>query len=146
MARVYATPGDYEAYTGSPAPEGALVLLARATGMLEARVLRLCRYETDGDGMPTHPAVLAAVRDAVCAQVQWWDEIGDSTGAAGAGWGTVALGSARLGRSAGGRSGGDADVSGAASAAREIAPQAWDAFRSPDLTPDLFRLGAVIAC
>ncbi|MFF5589728.1 head-tail connector protein [Streptomyces hygroscopicus] len=135
MARVYATAADYQQYTGQAPPADVDQLLARATRMLEAQVLRLCWYEVDTDGMPTNSTVLEAIGRAVCAQVQWWGELGDSIGAAGVGWGSVGIGSVSLSRSG--------SASGAASAAREVAPQVGDELQSPDLTPDIFRLGAV---
>lgn len=136
MARVYATSGEYETYTGATAPASIGQLLADASRMLEARVFRLCWYEADETtGMPTNAFVLAAFSDATCAQAQWFDEVGDSTGAAGAGWTSLSLGSASMSRSG--------PVSGDASPAREIAPKAWDALTGMDLTPDIFRLGEV---
>ncbi|MER8158162.1 hypothetical protein [Streptomyces sp. NPDC094472] len=135
MARVYATAADFQGYTGQAPPADVDQLLARATAMLEAQVLRMCWYDVDSDGMPTNPLVLEAIRNAVCAQVQWWGELGDSIGAAGVGWGSVGIGSVSLSRSG--------SASGPASAAREIAPQVADELQSPDLTPDIFRLGAV---
>ncbi|WP_247615836.1 hypothetical protein [Streptomyces sp. MK37H] len=136
MARIYATAADFQDYTGQAPPADVDQLLTRATAMLEAQVLRFCWYDVDSDGMPTNPLVLEAIRRAVCAQVQWWGEVGDSIGAAGVGWGSVAIGSVNLGRSV-------TSVSGADSAARQIAPQVADELQSPDLTPDVFRLGAV---
>ena len=137
MARVYANPAELAAYTGQAAPADADVLLARASRMLEAEVLRYCRYDVDAaTGMPTHELVLAALRDAVCAQVQWWGELGDSTGAIGAGWGSVSIGSVSL-------SGAASKGGGSMAAARQLAPQALDALQSPDLTPDIWRMGAV---
>lgn len=136
MARIYATSAEYTAYTGQTPPADIGQLLADASRMLEAQVFRLCWYEVDGNGYPSNAVVLAAFSDAVCAQAQWWDELGDSTGAAGVGWGTVSLGSAQLSRSV-------TATSGAASSAREIAPKAMDALLSMDLTPAIFQLGAV---
>jgi len=136
MARVYATSEQYETYTGAAAPDGIVQLLADASRTLEARVFRLCWYEVDDAGMPSNATVLQAFADAACAQAQWWDEVGDSVGALGAGWSSVSLGSASLSRSGGG-------TSGAASAAREIAPKVWDALQGMDLTPDILRLGEV---
>lgn len=136
MARVYATSEQYETYTGATPPANVDQLLADASRTLEARVFRLCWYEVDDDGMPSDATVLQAFADAACAQAQWFDEVGDSTGAAGAGWGSVKLGTAQMSRSV-------TDVSGAASAGREIAPKVWDALQGMDLTPDIFRLGEV---
>ncbi len=137
MARIYATSTDYQTYTGQTPPTGIDVLLADASRFLEARVFRLCWYETDAvTGMPTNTLVIGAFRDAACAQAQWWDELGDSTGAGGAGWGSVSLGSAQMSRSV-------TNVSGEASPAREIAPKAVDALSGMDLTVDIFALGQV---
>lgn len=137
MARVYADQAAYVAYTGGTAPAGVDGLLAAASRMLDARVFRLCVYDADpATGMPTNPAVTAAFSDAVCAQAEWWDELGDHVGAAAAGWGNVQIGSARLGRSV-------TTVGGDDSAARQIAPAVWDALRSPDLTRDVLVLGEV---
>ncbi|WP_060887284.1 hypothetical protein [Streptomyces caniscabiei] len=139
MARIYATSAEYTAYTGQTPPSDIGQLLADASRFLEAEVFRLCWYEVvDGTGYPSNATVLAAFSDAVCAQAQWWDEVGDSTGASGVGWGTVRLGSAQMSRSV-------TTTSGASSPAREIAPKALDALQGMDLTPDIFRLGAVVS-
>lgn len=136
MARIYATSADYQTYTGQTPPSDIDQLLADASRFLEAEVFRLCWYEVGGDGYPSNATVRQAFEDAVCAQAQWFDELGDSVGAAGAGWGSVSLGSAQLSRSV-------TNVTGGASAAREIAPKAMDALQGMDLTPDIFRLGMV---
>lgn len=137
MARVYATSADYEAFTGQAPPSDITTLLARAATFLEARVFRLCWYRVDEDGLPSETVVSEAFRDSVCAQVQWWDEVGDSIGAAGAGWSSVSIGSASMSR-------GSAAPGGEDSPARQIAPQVWDILRSPDLTPDVLGLGTVV--
>jgi hypothetical protein len=137
MARIYATVTDLIAFTGDPAPDNAAMLLADAHRFLDANVFSSCLYDVDATtGMPTNTVVLAALRDAVCAQVQWWDELGDSIGAAGAGWGSVQIGRMQLARSV-------TNVSGAASPAREVAPKVGDVLGSSDLTPEIFRLGLV---
>jgi hypothetical protein len=121
---------------GSSPPSDAEQLLAKASRFFDSQVFRLCRYEVDTDGYPSNALVVEAFRDAVVAQVEWWGELGDSTGAAGVGWGSVEIGSVKLGRSV-------TAVSGDASPARQVAPEAWDALRSSDLTPDIFELGMV---
>ncbi|MFD8611076.1 hypothetical protein [Streptomyces sp. NPDC059631] len=120
---MYATPDQLAAYTGQPAPADAERLLTRATRFLDQNVLKACWYDTDDDGMPTAPELRDALQEAVCIQVAWWDEVGDSTGAAGAGWGSVTLGPVTLGRSV-------TDVSPDASPARQLAPEAWDLLHS----------------
>jgi hypothetical protein len=134
VARVYATPEQLSAYTGRPAPDDADNLLTRASQFLDTEVLKSCVYDVGTDGMPTAPDVAAGFAQAVCAQVAWWDEIGDSTGAAGAGWGAVTLGPLSLSRSV-------TDVSPYASAARQLAPAAWDALCV--LPPELFVRGVI---
>jgi hypothetical protein len=136
----YATADDLAAYPGGAAVSDtdAPVLLARANRFLAANLFRLCWYQSDGDGIPTDATVAQAFTDAVCAQVVWWDELGDSTGAVGAGWGSVQIGSVNLSRSV-------TNVDASASPARQIAPEVIDILQSPDLTPDRLTIGLVIS-
>ncbi|MFH8619165.1 hypothetical protein ACH4E8_29445 [Streptomyces sp. NPDC017979] len=138
MARIFATSAQYEQYTGSPAPADVGRLLAYASRLLESRVFRLCWYETDPDGYPSNPLVRSAFADATCAQAEWGEEVGDTTGAAGVGWGSVSIGSVQLSRSVTAVSGDDAP-------GRQIAPAVWDHLRSPDLTPDILTIGLVVS-
>lgn len=140
MARVYATAAQYEAYTGvSPAPADIEARLKRASAFLDSRVFRLCAYDVDDTGMPSNSLVAAAFSDACCAQVEWGVDVGDTTGAAGVGWGTMSIGSATLSRSVTATSGDEAP-------GRQIAPAVWDALHSPDMTPDVLVVGAVATC
>ena len=139
MARVYATADDYATFTGAAAPADIGQLLAQASRFLDSNLFRLCRYEADQDtGMPTDPVVLGAFSDAACAQAQWWNEIGDTLGTVGVGWSTVSVGSVSLSRGT---------KVGAASAedqaARQIAPQVYDALTAPELTAWRFRMGEI---
>ncbi|MDQ0943272.1 hypothetical protein [Streptomyces sp. V1I1] len=137
MARIYATSAQYVTYTGLAAPADIAKMLADASRMLDSKVFQYCWFAADSvTGMPTNALVLQAFADATCAQAEWGDETGDTTGAAGAGWGTAELGSAKLGRSV-------TAVSGADAPGRQIADKVWDSLRSPDLTPDIFVLGMV---
>ncbi|MFE9645315.1 hypothetical protein ACFYO0_14600 [Streptomyces sp. NPDC006365] len=138
MARIYATSADYQAYTGQTAPTDIVARLGRASRFLDAEVFRLCWYEVHEDGHPSNTIVKAAFADAVCAQVQWWAETGDELGTAGQ-WSSVSIGSVSLSRS-GSSSGSSAPVGG-----RTVADAALEALRTPDLTPDIFRLGLVVA-
>jgi hypothetical protein len=138
--RVYATLGDYESYPGAPpATAETTAQLLTASRMLERLVLRHCRYDVDDAGLPVHPLVIAALRDAVCAQVAWWQTVGDPSGADAVGWGSISIGSVQLGRSV-------TAVSGEDAPARQLAPEVWDALQDPSLTPDIFRMGAVTTC
>ncbi|MFJ7070183.1 hypothetical protein [Streptomyces sp. NPDC101115] len=139
MARVYATSSQYTEYTGEAAPTDIDVRLARASDFLEARIFRFCLFDVDGDGYPSNALVAEAFAKATCAQVQWGVDVGDITGAAGVGWSKVQLGTARLERS-------DTVKTGDQSAARQIAPAAWDPLGSSDLTPDILWIGAVMTC
>ncbi len=94
--RVYATPGELVAYTGELPPDGARRLLLRASRLVEA-LTRCAVYDVDADGLPTDALVAAAFRDACCAQVVWFEETGDSTGA-GAQYQSVSIGSVSLTR------------------------------------------------
>ncbi len=137
-SRVYATVQEYEADAG-PAPEGTAARLRTASRMLDRIVLRFCLYDTDSNGAPAHPLVAGAFREAVCAQVRWWSQVGDPSGADAVGWNSVGIGSVTLSRP-------ENTASGEGSSARQVAPEAWDALLSPDLTPDIFRMGAVASC
>lgn len=137
MARIYATAADLAAYTGATAPADADALLAKASRFLDAAVFRLCWYIPDpATGMPTDAVVIAALRDATCAQAAWWTQLGDSTGAMGAGWGQIRIGRVDMSRSLVATQAED-------SPARQVAPEVWDVLGSPDLTPDVFRVGEI---
>lgn len=137
MARIYATSAQYATYTGQAAPADIDARLARASRFLDSEVFRLCWYEVDEDGYPAHTLVREAFADAVCAQVLWWAETGDELGTAGQ-WGSVKIGSVSLS--------GPTSSSGGTSTGRTVADVALEALRTPDLTPDLFRLGEVVQC
>lgn len=132
----YATPEQYAAYVDpEPSPDNIGNLLRDASLMLDSRVLRYALYDVNADGAPTDPLVVQALADAVCAQVEWWGEIGDSTGAMGVGWGGVSAGSVSMSRSV-------TAVSGDDSPARQFAPKVADHLTAPNLHCRL-RLGWV---
>lgn len=88
--RVYATAADYYRFIGGDQPveendepvtdKQLDATLRRASTQVESYV-RLARYETDEDGYPVDPDVSEAMTEATCAQITWWDETGDITGA-----------------------------------------------------------------
>lgn len=96
--RVYATAADLAAsiYAVTPPPADVDNRLARASGIVEHAVA-LARYDVDANGLPTDAAVAEAMRQATCAQVAYWAETGDVSGAA-AGWSQVGIGSVHLAR------------------------------------------------
>ncbi|WP_432026836.1 hypothetical protein [Streptomyces sp. 1222.5] len=92
MGRVYATPE--QVWTGQP-PADADRLLARASEDIDDALLTAV-YRTDSAGVPTDPAVVTALAEAVRAQIEYWAATGDDgTGAAGK-WDAVSIGPVSL--------------------------------------------------
>jgi hypothetical protein len=125
VSRIYATPEQLSAWTGQPAPDGAERLLARASEDVDDALL-CAVYLTDTAGMPTDPAVVQALADATCAQVEYQLAAGDDgTGAAGR-WGSVSIGPVSL-----------SDRRDSTPAANEVdlAPRAYRALKRARLLP-----------
>lgn len=80
MAFPYATSEELATWLGTDAPAGADRLLTIASHRIK-RVIRHALYDTDDDGEATDEDVIAALRDATCAQVQYMTVTGDETGA-----------------------------------------------------------------
>jgi hypothetical protein len=77
MAAAYATPADLAAWLETDPPADADRLLRRASDLLDATVYGA--YAVDaGTGLPADPAAAAALRDAACAQVEFWVEVGEA--------------------------------------------------------------------
>lgn len=66
MARVYATPAQYEDYTGKAAPSNVDALLRLSSRVVDALLVGVV-YDTDADGYPTDADVTQALADATCA-------------------------------------------------------------------------------
>lgn len=101
MARVYATPADLADWLGQPAPDDAERLLARASRLLDNRLLLTAVYPTTPDGYPSDPQHAEALRDACCALAAWWLQHGDDGTGAGADYTSVTAGSISLTRATG---------------------------------------------
>lgn len=74
----YAIPDDYAAFT-----DGGSVtqtLLDRAREDVDVALIG-ARYDVDVDGLAADPTIRAVLRDATCAQAQYLDELGDTSGA-----------------------------------------------------------------
>lgn len=92
MTLVYATPTDLASWltaggSSVPAPTNAAQLLRSASLQVHAALARDV-YAIDVGEMPTDAKILAAVRDATCAQVASWlaadiDPLAGTSGAAG---------------------------------------------------------------
>ncbi|MDN5750104.1 MAG: hypothetical protein L0H64_16595 [Pseudonocardia sp.] len=108
--RLYATTADYARWLRSAPPAGAGPALAEGSRALEATLIG-ARYDIDAAGYPTDPRIRRAFRDAVCAQVAYWDEIGDPAGTGAAEqWTTIGVGPVQLSRAGRGKGSG-ADLS-----------------------------------
>jgi hypothetical protein len=80
VAFPYATSTELATWLGTAAPANADRLLTIAAHRIK-RVIRHALYDTDTDGEATDEDVIAALRDATCAQVQYMTVTGDETGA-----------------------------------------------------------------
>lgn len=93
--RSYATTIQLANALHAAPPLDAVQLLERATQLLDTDFLKAAVYDVDADGMPTDPVVAKAFADAVCAQVEFWGEVGVETDISGPLQG-VAIGSVQL--------------------------------------------------
>lgn len=106
VGRSYATTADLAAWPGAVLSSTSRGALAEASRAIDAALIG-ARYDTDPDGYPSDPRIRKAFRDAVCAQVAYWDEIGDPTGVgASEQWSTVMVGPVQLSRTGRGQTGG----------------------------------------
>src|SRR5215468_1410138 len=96
----YATLADLATYTGreSAAP-GDERLLQRAQDLVD-EALASSWYTVDANGNATDTGVQAALKNAVCAQVEWWRGVDDEIGGS---WQRAQLGGAALALYAGGQ-------------------------------------------
>lgn len=114
LNRIYATSADLAEYLGTPAPDDADRLLARASEAIDDALLTAV-YVVDVDGFPTNADQREALKLATCAVIEWWGAdrgTGDETGAAGV-WGSVSAGSVSLSRGTGKGSGSTQVTAGA---------------------------------
>ncbi len=75
MATAYATAAEYETWANEVAPANAAWLLVRATEVVDSIVTTPFAVDSVTE-LPTDTAKAAALRDATCAQVRFWDEVG----------------------------------------------------------------------
>lgn len=83
--RIYATIEDLTEWMApKPIPANAASLLRSASNLAYSET-KTAFYATDTAGMPTHPEILEAFRDATTAQCQFWADmkVDPSLGAAG---------------------------------------------------------------
>lgn len=101
MSRTYATEDDFEEHLKpDPVPAGAARLLRDASLEVDEMLLTAI-YRVDHDGRPTAPHVIAALRDATCAQAEHRHVYGDEVESQEAGE-SISLGPLSFGGSRGG--------------------------------------------
>ncbi|MEV8029265.1 hypothetical protein [Cellulosimicrobium funkei] len=126
--RVYATPSDLAAEPWELAldEKAARSLLIRASIVIDGLTVTTV-YDVDEDGYPTDLDVADAFRDATCAQAAWFDETGDTSGAAGR-FNSLSLGSFSA---SGGGTGSGSNTSAAES---RLSPEAVQILQNAGLT------------
>jgi hypothetical protein len=73
----YATAAQLAAYLGAPAPTDAARLLLRASEVLDD-VVRAPFTVDSQTTLPTDTGIAAALANACCAQVEFWQEVGEA--------------------------------------------------------------------
>lgn len=77
MTCAYATSADLTGWLGSQAPADAERLLERASELLDSIVT--ASFAVDATSrLPSDPDVATALRDACCAVVEFWLEVGEA--------------------------------------------------------------------
>lgn len=90
----HATAADYTAFTGTAAPADVERMLAHASEEVDYATATSV-YATDTNGLATDTTITGALRDATCAQVQYWQLSGDEHGLTGL-YSSVKIGSLAL--------------------------------------------------
>jgi hypothetical protein len=94
--RVYATTTDLANFLRAAPPANARKLLEDASRKMSG-VLLTAVYATDDDGYPSDPVQKAAITDATCAIVEWWEDTGDVLGTDGS-WTSASAGNVSVSR------------------------------------------------
>jgi hypothetical protein len=96
VTAAYATADDLAAWLGKGAPDDAGRLLMRASALLDGVVY--VSFAADESGLPCDAGVAATLRDAACAQVEFWIEVGEEHDVDGGAGSLVAVGGLSLQR------------------------------------------------
>lgn len=75
----YATSSDFTSYTGQAATGDTDRQLQRASDQIDDRLIGAF-YATDTTGLPTDVNQIAGLKNATCAQVEYWIATGDELG------------------------------------------------------------------
>jgi hypothetical protein len=125
-AVAYATTTDLAAWlVDAQPPSGARRKLVRATRVIDS-LLTCAVYAVDSTGLPTQATDIATLRDAVCAQVEWWMQTGDEYGI-GDQYVTTGIGSVSLSRRT------HSGTTGTSSTSIRYAPEAVERLRAGGL-------------
>lgn len=73
---IYATSAELLTWTGEQAAPANVDQLLRSASILVRRATRTAVYATTADGLPTDATLVAALRDATCAQAHAWAAAG----------------------------------------------------------------------
>lgn len=124
---VHATDGDLAAAPWQLTPDNAGALLRVASRLVDAATVTTV-YATDSDGRATDPRLLAALRDATCAQAAAWAALGiDPTKGPASDPGPAVVAAKSIGSASitYDRSGAQIAAQARAQAATTLAPEAW---------------------
>ncbi len=72
----YAQAADYKAFTGQAAPTDFDRLAMRASELIDNTVTEWYQVD-DVTGLPLYQTTADCMRDACCAQVEFWQEVGE---------------------------------------------------------------------
>lgn len=75
--KAYATSAEYETFSGQAAPADFERMSMRASELIDSVVTDQFDVD-DTDLLPTDTDVAAAMRDACCAIVEFWQEVGEA--------------------------------------------------------------------
>lgn len=96
MARVYATPAQYEDYSAREAPANVDALLRLSSRIVDTLLVGVV-YDTDTAGMPTDPDVEQQLADATCAIARDSAIVGVLSGGGTSGqWDSISIGNVTL--------------------------------------------------
>ncbi|GAA4815540.1 hypothetical protein ACFQ0K_07260 [Nocardioides caeni] len=73
-----ATLSDYRGYRGDENATVGALTLRRPSSVVRTALVGFTPYATDDDSVPVDAKVKATLAEAVCAQVAYWDEAGET--------------------------------------------------------------------
>jgi hypothetical protein len=96
-APIYANLAEYRDWLEDQTAEVSPALFARASEVIDEVLIGALYAINDDTQLPTATAIMDALRDATCAQVQYMAAVGDTTGTGTTtSWGNIKIGSVAL--------------------------------------------------